>query len=301
MNATQAHIVTLWCAILSKADRGFALVLPRDVSIQQFRLLSLLSRVHPDCMSAVRLAHALTMRPSDVDDALASLFGVGLVDHCESVDGEGASWRVTPLGIERTRTIDAEVALYHASCFALLDDGDRRLLSALFGKMLSTPGSFCARNDYSAHIKPLGTFEGLSVIATLHRVVSSSLRRSCRLSLTDFRFLLELYPKRGFGNKTLRARDMVAFLRTGRAYVTTASVRLEEQGLIERIPDEHDARGILFTLTPTGYYVVQTAGDDVFAVLASMFGSELEERRIVSVLKRLLQGEDSALASLKGR
>ena len=76
---------------------------------------------------------------------------------------------------------------------------------------------------------------------------------------------------------------------------------MEEQGLIERIPDEHDARGILFILTPAGYYVVQTAGDDVFAVLASMFGSVLEERRIVSVLKRLLRGEDSALASLKGK
>jgi len=301
LNVTQAHIVTLWCAILSKADRGFASVLPRDVPIQQFRLLSLLSRVHPGCMSAVRLAHALTMRPSDVDDALASLFGVGLVDHCESADGEGASWRVTPLGIERTRAIDADVALYHASCLALLDDDDRRILSALFGKMLRIPGSFYARKDYSAHIKPLGTFGSLSVIATLHRVVSSAIRHSCRLSLTDFRFLLELYPKRGFGNKTLRARDMVAFLRTGRAYVTTASVRLEEQGLIERIPDEHDARGILFILTPAGYYVVQTAGDDVFAVLASMFGSVLEERRIVSVLKRLLRGEDSALASLKGK
>ncbi len=252
MNVTQAHIVTLWCAILSKADRGFASVLPRDVPIQQFRLLSLLSRVHPGCMSAVRLAHALTMRPSDVDDALASLFGVGLVDHCESADGEGASWRVTPLGIERTRAIDADVALYHASCLALLDDDDRRILSALFGKMLRIPGSFYARKDYSAHIKPLGTFGSLSVIATLHRVVSSAIRHSCRLSLTDFRFLLELYPKRGFGNKTLRARDMVAFLRTGRAYVTTASVRLEEQGLIERIPDEHDARGILFILTPAG-------------------------------------------------
>ena len=46
---------------------------------------------------------------------------------------------------------------------------------------------------------------------------------------------------------------------------------------------------------------MQTAGDDIFAVLSSMFGSELEERRIVSVLKRLLRGEDSALASLKGR
>lgn len=70
----------------------------------------------------------------------------------------------------------------------------------------------------------------------------------------------------------LRARDVVAFLRTGRAYVTTASVRLEEQGYLVRVPDDRDARGILFKLTPQGMLCVQDVADDLYAVLVSMFG-----------------------------
>ena len=91
---------------------------------------------------------------------------------------------------------------------------------------------------------------------------------------------------------------MVAFLRTGRAYVTTASVRLEEQGYLVRVPDERDARGILFKLTPQGMICVQEVAEDLYAVLVSMFGEAVEERVVQRALKHLLELEDAALDAL---
>lgn len=244
------------------------------------------------------------MRPSDVKDCLISLAELGLVERRTDVieeDVSAVAWHLTPTGVERLQLLSREMESYRDRCLALLDDEDRALLSRLFENMLGVPGSFRILAPLSEKHDPLAPSQSATVIATLLQAVSATLKNSCRLSLTDYRFLLELYPKKRAGRKALRARDMVAFLRTGRAYVTTTSLRLEEQGLIERIPDEHDARGILFTLAPAGFHVVQDAGDDIYAVLASMFGSAIEKRETVSMLKRLLRGEDDALVSLRGR
>lgn len=80
--------------------------------------------------------------------------------------------------------------------------------------------------------------------------------------------------------------------------MTTASVRLEEQGYLVRVPDDRDARGILFKLTPQGMLCVQDVADDLYAVLVSMFGEAVEERAVQRALKHLLELEDAALDEL---
>ncbi len=279
-------------------------MLPRDVSIQHFRIISSLMQPSSHRMDCNQLAHALTMRPSDVEDCLMSLADLGLVEQRACAAGEkaaGVSWHLTPSGAERSRQLGRDMEVFRDSCLALLDDEDKALLSRLLENMQSVPGSFRILSSYPTHCDPLAPVRSTSVIATLLQAILATLKNSCKLSLTDYRFLLELYPKKRSGRKVLRARDMVAFLRTGRAYVTTTSMRLEEQGLIERIPDERDARGILFTLAPAGFHIVQSAGDDIFAVLVSMFGDAIEGQRTAPMLKRLLQGEDEALVALRGR
>lgn len=255
-------------------------------------------------MGCIQLAHALAMRPSDVEDYLISLADLGLVERrADAVEGGADStvWHLTPSGVKRTQLLERDLEAFRDNCMTLLSDADRAILSCLIESMLSVPGSFRVLSSPPADRDPLAAPRSASVIVTLLQAVSATLKNSCKLSLTDYRFLLELYPKRRSGRKVLRARDMVAFLRTGRAYVTTTSMRLEEQGFIERIPDERDARGILFTLAPAGFHVVQDAGDDIYAILASMFGDAIGERSTLSMLKRLLQGEDDALVALRGR
>ncbi len=73
---------------------------------------------------------------------------------------------------------------------------------------------------------------------------------------------------------------------------------LDEQGYLVRVPDDRDARGILFKLTPQGMLCVQDVADDLYAVLVSMFGEAVEERAVQRALKHLLELEDAALDEL---
>ena len=98
----------------------------------------------------------------------------------------------------------------------------------------------------------------------IKRLGQTAVKKATSLSLTDFRFLLELYPKRRTAARMLRARDMVAFLRTGRAYVTTASVRLEEQGYLEKVESHQwgspGPPGAGCTFCPQGPYSARRRG-----------------------------------------
>ena len=62
------------------------------------------------------------------------------------------------------------------------------------------------------------------------------------------------------------------------------------------MPDEHDARGVLFQLTAKGVLCVQDASEDIYASLVSLCGSRLGERQVLQMLKRLLIAEDELLA-----
>lgn len=294
MDYAKAHSVTLWCAVLAKANRGVAKLLPKRMTPLQFRLLAQLTLPESEHIRPVRAARLLVLKPADVDEAVGVLADQGLLETCE--DG---CIELTRAGRERAARLAERLNVLFALCVGDLSEEERAVLADLLRRAFSMPGSYYARRSLTGEVpETFGARRGLAATAMLHGAVQTAIKKATSLSFTDFRFLLELYPKRRTAARMLRARDMVSFLRTGRAYVTTASVRLEEQGYLVRVPDDRDARGILFKLTPQGMLCVQDVADDLYAVLVSMFGEAVEERAVQRALKHLLELEDAALDEL---
>lgn len=294
MDYAKAHIVTLWCAVIAKATRGVTKLLPKQMTPLQFRLLAQLTLPESERVLPMRAARLLVLKPADVDEAVGVLADRDLLRVCD--DG---CIELTRAGRERAARLTERLNAFFALCVDDLSEEERAVLADLLRRAFSMPGSCYARRPLAGEAsEAFDARRGLAATAMLHYAVQTAVKKATSLSLTDFRFLLELYPKRRTATRMLRARDVVAFLRTGRAYVTTASVRLEEQGYLVRVPDDRDARGILFKLTPQGMLCVQDVADDLYAVLVSMFGEAVEERAVQRALKHLLELEDAALDEL---
>lgn len=298
MDYSKAHAVTLWCAVLAKAYRGLSHGTLKDALSTRFRILVQLTLPGCSRLSSMDFSKALAVKPDDAHAALELLEEQGLV-RCDASNG---FYELTDRGRGEMACSIADLDEFFGLCANALSDEDRKVLAGLVRSALLVPGGFYSRMEaFDCSNPEFGSRYCLLAYAEVFHVFATTVKRSAGLSVTDFRFLLELYPKKRFGEKIHRAKDMVGFLRTGRAYVATASVRLEEQGLISRHPDEKDARGVLFKLEPAGFLCVQDTAEDVYAVLAAFYGDACGNRVTLDVLKRLLAAEDAALDHLARR
>ena len=290
MDVRKAQFVTLWCAVISKYEKGLARSLAPLSSLNQYRVLAHLALPETANATPSHLAWAASMRPDEVAETLEALSAAGLT---ETLDEEDA-FALTTAGAQALDQATSGVHDYRNRCLAAFSAEERAFMDDIMGRALSVPGSFYGKH---AHLSPenLQPVHRMAVICAMEQAITQASKRNTGLSFTDFRFLRELYPKRPGVTKQLRARDLVARLRVGRSYVTTASLRLEAQGVIFRIPDPDDARGILFQLTPKGAEQVRATGDDIYVLLASLFGDALENRRFLVLMRRWLEGADAAL------
>lgn len=310
MDAQEAHFVTLWCAAVSKFEKGLSRALGPALTPAQYRVLASLESALASCGPKEHLAWATSMRPDEVQSALEDLAATSLVSLQPTSAGAVPSERAQAAGGKqpspcarltlagRTVLHEANVAVtdWGSRCTAALSSDEMRFLASALKQALTVPGSFYARH-LSSGAAALSLAQQTTSLHAIHQAMVHVVRKNIDLSLTDFRFLLELYPKKQRTAKRLRAREIVGYLRVGRSYVTTASLRLEQKGLIERIPDEQDARGILFSLTSQGTEAVRITGDDIFVLLTSLFGNLIEDRRFLLLMKHWLQAEDEALAT----
>lgn len=295
MDCSKAHAVTLWCAVLAKAYRGLSQGSLKDALSTRFRIIIQLTL--PGCtrLRPMDLSRALALKPDDVRVALGSLQDHGLVT-CSVPDG---CYELTERGKDEAANYVTELDGFFGLCASALSDEDKRVFAGFVRSVLLVPGGFYSRKQGVDCLDPeCGSRYCLLAYAQVFQLFATTVKRSAGFSVTDFRFLLELYPKKRFGEKIHRAKDMVRFLRTGRAYVATASVRLEERGFISRHPDEKDARGVLFKLEPAGFLCVQDTSEDIYAVLVAFYGDACDSRVTLDVLKRLLVAEDAALEHL---
>ncbi|WP_282208900.1 MarR family winged helix-turn-helix transcriptional regulator [Parvibacter caecicola] len=294
MDARKAHLVTLWCAVISKFEKGLARCLAPRLTVVQYRVLAHLAMPETCDATPARLAFAASMRPDDVKGALEALAASGLVQ-----PRPGGVPLITAQGKDALIRASVAVQTWGRRCLEPLSPHEQDYLSQIIGDALVVPGSYFALRS-GPRPADWGPIPKITTLCAVHQAMCQVVKKDCGLSLTDFRFLLELFPKKHRGQKQLRARDVTACLRVGRSYVTTASLRLEEAGLIQRIPDPSDARGILFCLTAAGADTVRSAGDDIFVLLSSLFGDRLEQRQFLMLTKHWLQAEDAALAGAEG-
>lgn len=308
MNQTVARLMTLWSAMLTKTEKGIERRLPEGCTVLQYRVLLQLALPETACLRVPQLARALVARPADVQAAVDALEADGLIERRRNEESRGPSmgtcndglcrgceaggYRLTQRGQGFSLAADRSVRAFLRARRVHLNAEDEFLLMCMYYDALVKPGSFFAVRATSmqrGQELPLAYY--VTVVVMLSQTIATTTKRVTGLSLTDFRFLLELYPKRRGVAKQLRAKDMVSYLRVGKSYVTTAAYRLEERGLIARVPDELDARGILFELTAEGKGLVQDVGEDMYALFGGLFGMDgVESGRMIRCLKSLLQG-----------
>jgi len=313
MNQTTAHLITLWSAMLSKTEKGIERRLPDGCSFLQYRILLQLALPETACLRVPQLARALIARPADVQLAVEVLEADGLLLRKENLQARGSAlgscndgqcrgcaaggYRLTERGQGFSLAASRSVQAFLRERRKYLTAEDERLLRLMYHDALVKPGSFFScRASSMVRGEELPFAYYMTVVVMLIQAMGITTKRVAALSLTDYRFLLELYPKRRGVRKLLRAKDMVSYLRVGKSYVTTAAYRLEERGLIARVPDEDDARGILFELTREGERVVQDVGDDMHTLFGGLFGMDgADAARLLRAVKTLLQGTEESL------
>lgn len=315
MNLAAAHLITLWSAMIAKTEKGIERRLPAGCTFLQYRVLLQLSLPETACLRVFRLAHALIARPADVQLALDALEADGLVERkvnksprgsalgsCNDGQCRGCSeggYFLTEKGMGFCLATSRSVQVFLKSRRIHLLPDDEHLLQGMYYDALVKPGSFFAYRATSmkrGDELPFSYY--MTVVAMLSQSMGVTTKRVAGLSLTDYRFLLELYPKRRGVTKRLRAKDIVSYLRVGKSYVSTAACRLEGRGLIERVPDEDDARGILFQLTPAGERTVRDVGEDIEVLLGGLMAmGGVDSSQLVRAMKALLRGTEECLDS----
>lgn len=299
MNQATAHFVTLWCAIFAKLEKGLERQLSGGgLTVLQYRVLLQVSRPETVEVREARLARVLMARPSAISMSVDSLQQRGLIQVRE--DADDARALIVSIGDEGRRcleAVDVRVEAFLEESWESLDPLEFTLLMEMMYDSLAKPGGFFVYLDPSVHRGerlPLPYL--LTFMSMFTQVVTTTAKKAAGLSLTEYRFLLELLPKRRDVVKRLRAKEFVGLLRVKRSYVTTASYRLAESGLIVREPDPDDARGILFVLTAEGERAVSLIGDDVAAVFEGLFATGSQGRaRVMRLAKKLLSGVDAVL------
>ena len=111
--------------------------------------------------------------------------------------------------------------------------------------------------------------------------LSSTLTRSCGLSINDFELLLRLDRTTPPG---LRLGELNSAVRLTQPSLSRAAARLEQQGWLQRADAPDDRRGVLVSITP--------AGRDVLSRAAEVHAQAIREL----LLDRLTPGEQDLLA-----
>ena len=299
MNHATAHTVTLWCAAFSKIEKGIERRLSgTGCTLIQYRVLLQLARPETSQARPSRLSRVLAVRPSVAGLAVEALEARGLVrTQGGSEGGRGALASATQAGLRLLEGANLPVEAFLSQALSQLGPDEGRLLMEMMHDALAVPGGvFLCVECPVARGEALPLPYLLSSIVSFTQVVATTAKNAAGLSLTEYRFLLELLAKRRGVVKRLRAKDMTALLRVTRSYVTTTAYKLEERGLLVRDPDPDDARGVLFGLTAAGERLVGDIGDDVAAAFEGMFGMRPKNpERVMRAGRLLLQGVDAAL------
>lgn len=263
------------------------------LSFTQFRVLLQLSRPEAASASAGRLSRLLALRPVVVQHALDHLLECGLVS-CD-IDG---LFSLTDEGTTRLSTALPSVCSFVGAALGAVFADDLALLFIIGFDGLSTPGGVFSRFDCPPVRRgcPLPLVYTITSVEQFLQVVDTAAKSSEGVSFTEFHFLLELFPRRRGEKKSLRAKEVAVLLGVNRPFVTTMANRLEERGLLQRIPDEHDARGVLFCLTNAGLRLVSEVVDDVSPLFEGTYGIVPRRRPAADrAMKALLCSVDLAL------
>jgi len=310
------RLISSWVAFLAKFDKCCDAAAADIASPHECRMLLALNQPECQTLSANQLANALMVRPTDIYSVLENLVEHDLVESYDEVisladpaeedetiieftapgkaiSSKSMPWHITDEGKQKALAFEAAVSDVLAQLDASLQEPDLAALKKMIFDILVRPGSFYAQsNELIRNPEALTANHRLVASAATLKAIDTCTKSNLSLSVTDFRFLLELYPQHRGAEKSLRAKEIVNYLRVGRSYVSVTADRLEKEGLLMRIPDPDDARGVLFQLTSEGKLAVRETADDLSVLYAGLFGSTDDvlmrsERMLSAALKTI--------------
>ena len=108
-----------------------------------------------------------------------------------------------------------------------------------------------------------------------------------KIPLSTYDVLVQLTENGG----RLRLRDLVDRVVLSQPGLSRKVARLEDEGLVERLPDPHDGRGVLVRITRAGRAALRSAAVVHIAGVEREFTSQLtddEAAMLAQVFRRLL-------------
>ena len=126
--------------------------------------------------------------------------------------------------------------------------------------------------------------------ARLMQRLGQELEDAGKVPLSTYDVLVQLAESGG----RLRLRDLVDKVVLSQPGLSRKVARLEDEGLVERLPDPHDGRGVLVRITRSGRAALRSAAVIHIAGIEREFTSQItdeEAATMARVFGRLLNGE----------
>lgn len=127
--------------------------------------------------------------------------------------------------------------------------------------------------------------------ARLMQRLGQELEDAGKVPLSTYDVLVQLAENGG----RLRLRDLVDKVVLSQPGLSRKVARLEDEGLVERLPDPHDGRGVLVRITRAGRSALRTAAVVHISGIEREFTARItddEAATLAKVFARLLSGED---------
>jgi DNA-binding MarR family transcriptional regulator len=131
--------------------------------------------------------------------------------------------------------------------------------------------------------------------ARMMQKLGRELDESGKISLDTYDILVQLAENGG----RVRLRDLVNKVVLSQPGLSRKVARLEEEGLLERLPDPNDGRGVLVRMTRAGRAALRTAAVVHIAGIEREFTSRItdDEAAVLTAVFNRLLAEDGAASA----
>lgn len=122
-------------------------------------------------------------------------------------------------------------------------------------------------------------------------IFDAEFRQQCDIDLSTYDTLLHVYEA---GPEGIRMTDLSDRLVVSKSGLTTMVDRLEERGLLRRIPDPADRRAIRVAITDEGYRLFRSAAKVHMASVEDNFSKQVtddEAQMIIDIVDRIRHAE----------
>lgn len=284
MGVVRYGVTTEWLNVFIEVVRRLeaAVASAAQLTLTQYRILLELDATSQPIRSA-DLARMLLLRPSSIAVALSQLEERGFIRReVDRNDRRATLVTITAQGKDTEVRASAELVKTREDLWKGLS---RQQADAVIEstRLASERMHACTGVTMGTLIEPFYT----TCVATALRMFTAAIKRTCGLSMTEFRILSELLVV-----EDMRGSDLAARLLLDSSVISVAIRGLTATGLVEQVADESDRRNRLLRLTERGAELARRGAEEVSAVNREIYGN-LDEPLLQEVMAAAVIINDS--------